>query len=121
MIHSITGIAQRTTPELVTQYQWVCSCTRRGKWTTAGLAESAAAKHAASGRVIGMNRHAAATLCGQLWGRLGQPFTKIGRRSKEERCQVGYLGHWPNNYVTVMGAGETWEEAFERAQKGDGK
>lgn len=117
MTHIITGIDQRTTPELVTQYRWRCSCTRTGKWTTLGLAESAGEKHAASGRVIGMSRHAAATLCERLWKHLGQPFTRLGRKSADERCQVGYLGYHPDGTVHVMGAGPTWEKAFERAQQ----
>lgn len=64
-----------------------------------------------------MNRYAASARCQQLWRHLGQPFTRIGRKMATDRYQVGYLGHWPNNFVTIMGAGPSWEKAFERARE----
>lgn len=119
-VHAIT-YDQRPTPEGATLHRWRCSCNRTGSWTTAGLAESAGRKHTKSPRIIGMNRHAAATLCGQLWKHLGQPFTRIRAKSITNRFEVGYLGNWPNNFAHVMGAGETWEQAFERATSKESK
>lgn len=115
MTHTITGFEQHVTPEGATLHRWICSCTRRGSWTAAGLAESAARKHAKSPRVIGMNRYAAAELCGQIWKHLGQPFTRIRAKNIANRFEVGYLGNWPNDSAHILGAGETWELAFERA------
>lgn len=62
-----------------------------------------------------MNRYSASTRCQQLWRHLGLPFTRIRRKTVTDRYEVGYLGHFPDNHVTIMGAGPSWEVAFERA------
>ncbi len=59
-----------------------------------------------------MTKHTAQAKCASLWGHLGQPFTRVCRKAVANRFQVGYLGHWPNNFVHIMGAGPSWEAAF---------
>lgn len=61
-----------------------------------------------------MNRYAAWRRCQELWRRLGLPFTRIRRKSVVDRYEVGYLA---NGDAYIMGAGPTWEAAFERAAK----
>lgn len=58
-----------------------------------------------------MTRYAAhrkATLC---WAHLGTAFTRIRRKSIADRFEAGY---W-NKQLVILGAGPTWEIAFERA------
>jgi hypothetical protein len=62
-----------------------------------------------------MNRYAASARCQQLWRHLGLPFTRIRRRSVVDRYEVGYVVG--GGRVTIMGAGPSWEQAFERATK----
>lgn len=64
-----------------------------------------------------MNRYAASARCQELWRHLGLPFTRIRRKTVVDRYEVGYLGHFPNAFVTIMGAGPSWEVAFGRATK----
>lgn len=52
--------------------------------------------------------HRRATLC---WAHLGTAFTRIRRKSTPDRFEVGY---WDKQLV-VLGAGPTWEIAFDRA------
>lgn len=115
MTHSITSFAQHVTPEGVTLHAWICSCTRRGKWTTLAFAESAGAKHVSSPQALGMSRDDARERCEQLWGVLGRPFTRMRRRGVANRFEVGYFDQ--SGFVTVMGVGPSWEIAFENAQK----
>lgn len=116
MTHVITGIEQETVgdldnPQSVTQFRWICSCDERGKWNTLERAEANGKQHMKSG----MSRHAASNRCRQLWYRFGLPFTRLRPKRVVDRCEVGYLA---DGRVHVMGAGPTWEIAFERAEKG---
>ena len=61
-----------------------------------------------------MTKHLAQARCRELWHHLGLPFTRTRHRSDPNRFEVGYLG-WLSNHIVVMGAGPTWEAAFEHA------
>lgn len=61
-----------------------------------------------------MNKYSAQRKATSHWARLGITFVTIRHKSVTDRFEVGY---WSKERV-VMGAGPTWEIAFDRALKG---
>ena len=60
-----------------------------------------------------MTRYTAHRKASNYWGRLGTTFASIRRKSVIDRFEVGY---YTSDKRVVMGAGPSWEIAFERAR-----